>query len=175
MVSRDELKRSSAFTTIAFKGGTVLGPGIAGVLLAVQGYVLPYRVAQFCLLLGSLSLLFIKYSHQKPEKIKNPAILSEMLMGAIYVSKHPLLLSVMSLDMFAVLFGGVVAMLPIYAVEVLHMGPEGLGWLRAAPAFGAVFMSLYLIRKPIAKTRRLFAAMVSFWFWSLHSGFRSLH
>lgn len=151
MVTRDELKRSSAFTTIAFKGGTVLGPGIAGVLLAVQGYVLPYRVAQFCLLLGSISLLFIQYSHQKPEKIKNPAILSEMLMGATYVSKHPLLLSVMSLDMFAVLFGGVVAMLPIYAVEVLHMGPEGLGWLRAAPAFGAVLMSLYLIRKPIAK------------------------
>jgi MFS family permease len=57
----------------------------------------------------------------------------------------------MSLDMFAVLFGGVVAMLPIYAAEVLHMGPDGLGWLRASPAFGAIFMSYYLIRKPFSK------------------------
>jgi len=151
MVSREELRRSSAFTTVAFKAGTVLGPGIAGVLLAVQGYILPYRVAQFCLILGSGCLLLISYSHQKPEKIKNPSILPEMLLGAKYVFKHPLLLSVMSLDMFAVLFGGVTAMLPIYAAEVFHMGPEGLGWLRAAPAFGAIVMSVYLIRKPIEK------------------------
>ncbi len=151
IVTREELKRSSAFTTIAFKAGTVLGPGIAGVLLAVQGYILPYRVAQVSLILGSISLLFIEYSHQKPLKVKNPSLLPELLMGVKFVMKHPLLLSVMSLDMFAVLFGGVVAMLPIYAVEVLHMGPEGLGWLRAAPAFGAIFTSLYLIKNPVSK------------------------
>ncbi len=149
LVSREELKRSSAFTTIAFKAGTVLGPGIAGILLAMQGYLLPYRVAQFSLILGSICLLFIDYSHQKPVRVKNPSLLPELLMGAKFVFQHPLLLSVMTLDMFAVLFGGVVAMLPIYAAEVLHMGPEGLGWLRAAPAFGAIFMSLQLIRKPI--------------------------
>jgi len=151
IVTREELKRSSAFTTVAFKAGMVIGPGIAGVLLAVQGYLLPYRVAQFSLILGSISLLFIEYSHQKTVRAKNPSLLPELLMGAKYVLQHPLLLSVMSLDMFAVLFGGVVAMLPIYAAEVLHMGPEGLGWLRAAPAIGAIFMSLYLIRKPITK------------------------
>ena len=151
IVTRDELKRSSAFTTVAFKAGMVVGPGIAGVLLAVQGYILPYRIAQLSLVLGSVSLLFIQYSHQRKVRTKNPSLLPELLMGAKYVFQHPLLLSVMSLDMFAVLFGGVVAMLPIYAVEVLHMGPEGLGWLRSAPSFGAILMSLYLIRKPITK------------------------
>lgn len=151
LVDRNELKRSAAFTTIAFKAGTVLGPALAGVLLAVQGYILPYRLAQFCLILGSIGLLFIDYSHQKVARVKNPSLLPELLMGVKFVFKHPLLLSVMSLDMFAVLFGGVVAMLPIYAAEVLQMGPEGLGWLRASPAFGAIFMSLYLIRKPITK------------------------
>jgi hypothetical protein len=124
---------------------------VAGVLLAVQGYMLPYRVAQVCLVLGSISLLFIKYHHHKPLKVQNPSLFHELSIGVKYVFAHPLLLSVMSLDMFAVLFGGVVAMLPIYAAEVLHMGPEGLGWLRASPAMGAIFMSLYLIKKPITK------------------------
>ena len=151
IVSREDLKRTSAFTTMAFKIGTVVGPGLAGLLLAVQGYVLPYRVAQFCLILASLSLLFIHYDHKKVVRAKNPSLLPELLMGAKFVFQHPLLLSVMSLDMFAVLFGGVVAMLPIYAVEVLHMGPQGLGYLRSAPAAGAIIMSLILIRKPIVR------------------------
>jgi MFS family permease len=151
IVSRDEIKRTSAFTTIAFKGGMVLGPGIAGLLLAIQGYVLPYRMAMLCLLVAFACVMMIEYSHTKVVRAKNPALLHELLVGVKFVFKHPLLLSVMSLDMFAVLFGGVVAMLPIYAAEVLHMGPDGLGWLRAAPAFGAILMSVYLIRKPISK------------------------
>lgn len=149
IVTREELKRSSAFTTIAFKAGTVLGPGIAGVLLAVNGYGLPYKISQVSLILSSFALLFINYAHQNQPREPNPSLLPELLEGVRFVFKHPLLISVMSLDMFAVLFGGVVAMLPIYAAEVLHMGPEGLGWLRAAPAFGAILMSLQLIRKPI--------------------------
>jgi len=151
IVSRDEIKRSSAFTTIAFKAGMVIGPGIAGLLLAVQGYVLPYRVAMVSVVIAFFCVLMIDYSHPKVVKAKNPALLHELLVGVKYVFKHPVLLSVMSLDMFAVLFGGVVAMLPIYAAEVLHMGPNGLGWLRASPAIGAIFMSLYLIKKPISK------------------------
>jgi MFS family permease len=151
IVNRDEIKKTSAFTTIAFKGGMVLGPGIAGLLLAIQGYVLPYRMAMVCLLVAFACVLMIDYSHPRVVKAKNPALLHELLVGVKYVFKHPLLLSVMSLDMFAVLFGGVMAMLPIYAAEILHMGPSGLGWLRASPAIGAIFMSVYLIRKPIGK------------------------
>lgn len=151
IVNRDEIKRTSAFTTVAFKAGMVVGPGIAGLLLAIQGYVLPYRMAMSLLIVAFACVMMIDYSHPKTVKTPNPATLHELLVGVKYVFRHPLLLSVMSLDMFAVLFGGVVAMLPIYAAEILHMGPDGLGWLRAAPAIGAILTSVYLIRKPIAK------------------------
>ncbi len=83
------------------------------------------------------------------EARQNESFLDELLVGAKFVYRHPLLLSALSLDMFAVLFGGVTALLPIYAAEILHVGPQGLGWLRAAPAFGAIWMGLALIRRPI--------------------------
>jgi MFS family permease len=153
IVSRDELKRSSAWTTTAFKSATVIGPGLAGLLLAVQGYSLPYALAVSALVLGSFCLLFLKYEHPRrvaaPIDAAPPKFLDELLVGARYVFRHPLLLSALSLDMFAVLFGGVTALLPIFAAEILKVGPEGLGVLRAAPAFGAIWMGLYLIRKPI--------------------------
>jgi hypothetical protein len=76
----------------------------------------------------------------------------ELLSGFRFVWAHPVLLSAMSLDMFAVLFGGVTAMLPVFAVEVLHTGPVGLGWLRAAPAMGAILMGTVLVRNPVSKS-----------------------
>ncbi len=151
IVSRNEIKKSSAFTTIAFKSGMVIGPGIAGLLLAIQGYRLPYQIAMISLVIAFILVWKIDYSHPKAVPAKNPALFEELLVGVKYVFKHPILLSIMSLDMFAVLFGGVVAILPIYAAEVLHVGPNGLGWLRASPAFGAILMSAYLIKKPISK------------------------
>ena len=160
IVPREELKRSSAYTTMAFKSATVVGPGMAGVLLSIHGYALPYLFAFISLILGSISLLFIRYQHVRmvpahahPEEGRHPhpSILEELLVGVKFVFKHPLLLSVMSLDMFAVLFGGVTALLPVFAAEILKVGPQGLGWLRAAPAFGAICMSVYLIQKPIAR------------------------
>ena len=154
IVPREELKRSAAFTTTAFKSAAVVGPGLAGVLLGINGYQLPYALALASLAIGSISLLMIRYSHVKEPHFnatRNGNLTEELLIGARYVFKHPLLLSALSLDMFAVLFGGVTALLPIYAVEILHVGPSGLGWLRAAPSFGAIFMSLYLIRRPIGQ------------------------
>lgn len=155
IVTREELNRSSAWTTTAFKTATVIGPGLAGVLLALQGFSFPYLLAVTSLVVGSISLLFIRYKHVSPavaaeEKAKKESFVNELLVGARYVFKHPLLLSALSLDMFAVLFGGVTALLPIFAAEILHVGPQGLGWLRAAPAAGAILMSAFLIRYPIS-------------------------
>lgn len=155
IVTREELKRSAAWTTTAFKSATVIGPGLAGVLLAVQGYSLPYAVAIGALVLASISLLFVRYRHvpapvaRAVESGERETFLHELTVGARYVFRHPLLLSALSLDMFAVLFGGVTALLPIFAAEILHVGPQGLGWLRAAPAAGAIVMSTWLIRRPI--------------------------
>ena len=170
IVTRNELKRSSAWTTTAFKSATVIGPGLAGVLLAIQGYRLPYVLAVSALAMASLSLLLIPYRHVPVSAAvlkageKKESFASELLMGARYVAKHPLLLSALSLDMFAVLFGGVTALLPIYAAEILKVGPQGLGWLRAAPAAGAIFMSAYLIRWPITENagRKLLWSVLGF-------------
>lgn len=156
IVTRDELKRSSAWTTTAFKSATVIGPGLAGVLLAIRGYDYPYMLAVGALLMASVSVIMTKYRHvsapeaRKIESGKKEKFVEELLEGSRYVFKHPLLLSALSLDMFAVLFGGVTALLPIYAAEILNAGPRGLGLLRAAPAAGAILMSVYLIRKPIS-------------------------
>ena len=152
LVSREEIRKSSAFTSTAFQMANVIGPGIAGVLMGIRGYSFPYLFALSSLVLASLVLLTVEYQHAANigplQKIKSSR-LDELLLGVRYVSKHPLLLSAMSLDMFAVLFGGVTALLPVYAAEVLMVGPQGLGWLRAAPAFGAICMGTFLIRRPI--------------------------
>ena len=167
LVTREELRIASAYSTTANRLALVIGPGLAGVLLGIHGYGLPYAVSMVSLFVASLSLLLVRYSHIPPVrevKTVNPSIRHELLIGVKYVFKHPLLLSAMSLDMFAVLFGGVTALLPIYAAEVLFVGPSGLGWLRAAPAFGAIFMGFYLIKKPIRENagRWLLTAVLGF-------------
>jgi MFS family permease len=167
IVSKEALRATSAYTSTAFQLANVIGPGMAGVLLAIHGYSLPYTFAIVTLVIACLSLLTVKYVHVPHVQHSTPNKASrfhELLVGVRYVAKHPLLLSAMSLDMFAVLFGGVTALLPIFAAEILHVGPQGLGWLRAAPAFGAICMGFYLIRRPIGKHagRGLLLAVLGF-------------
>lgn len=172
IVTREELKRGSAWTTTAFKSATVIGPGVAGVLLAIRGYDYPYMLAIGALVGASISVILTKYRHvpapvaRKVESGVKETFFQELLVGSRYVFSHPLLLAALSLDMFAVLFGGVTALLPIYAAEILHEGPRGLGLLRAAPAAGAIFMSVYLIRKPITGNagRKLMYSVLGFGF-----------
>lgn len=155
LVTREELRVASAYSTTANRLAMVIGPGLAGVLLGIHGYTFPYVLAIASLAIATVSLLFVNYEHAPyvAPKIahEKPSIKDELLAGVRYVSRHPLLLSAMSLDMFAVLFGGVTALLPIYAAEILNVGPSGLGWLRAAPAMGAIVMGFYLIKKPIKR------------------------
>jgi MFS family permease len=164
IISRDQIKRSAAFTTLAFQFAGVAGPGLAGVLLGIHGYSLPYLLCVSSLVVASITLLFLEYRHVPSHraKVTRSPLLPELLVGIRYVFNHPILLSSMSLDMFAVLFGGVTAMLPVFAAEILKVGPSGLGWLRAAPAIGAMLMGSALVRKPISKhagTALLFAVL----------------
>ncbi len=152
IVTREEIKRMSAYTTLAFQFAGVIGPAFAGVLLGVRGYSLPYLFCVSSLVVASLTLWLMRYRHSSPAVPvtgKGP-FREELLVGFRFVWNHPVLLSAMSLDMFAVLFGGVTALLPVFAVEVLGVGPFGLGWLRAAPALGAILMGAWLVRRPIS-------------------------
>lgn len=159
LISREDIKRSSAYTTLAFQLAGVIGPGLAGILLGLEGASLPYVFCVSSLVVASLTLWTLRFSPKRQEQNRG-----SLLSGFRFVLGHRVLLSVMSLDMFAVLFGGVTALLPVYAVEILKVGPTGLGWLRAAPAFGAMIMGALLVRFPVSAGagRKLLASIAGF-------------
>ena len=98
-------------------------------------------------LIGSVCILHIKPRPQ--EGSRGPITIEHLLGGIHFIKAHPVILGAISLDLFAVLLGGATALLPMFAQDILHTGPEGLGLLRAAPAVGAVSMALILTQWPI--------------------------
>jgi len=135
--------------TSAFHMAAMCGPAIGGLLYGWMGVR-----STFVLQAGLLALALVIFSTigHRPTVQKRTAgepFFENLLSGIKFVFGHELLLSVLALDMFAVLFGGATALLPIFASEILQVGPEGLGLLRAAPAVGALFMGIALIRRPL--------------------------
>jgi len=151
LVPRNILHVSSAWNASGFNIASAVGPALGGFLFAWKGAPLPYTL-DFLIMIVALGLIgLIKIDEKINLDPKSTAVsfFHDLTLGLRYVFKHPLLLSALTLDMFAVLFGGAVAMLPIYAAEILFTGPTGLGILRSAPAAGSLIMSLFLIKFPI--------------------------
>jgi MFS family permease len=126
---------------------SVSGPALAGLLLASAGSKTVYLVQCVCATLTLICFLALKVrstANHDPTVPSGKALLE----GVQFVRDHKLILPAISLDMFAVLFGGATALLPIYAVEILHTDARGLGWLRAAPSIGAVSMAFLLAHLP---------------------------
>lgn len=153
LVPKHQLMRAIPLGTSAMKLAYVTGPAIGGVLLGLYGTGVPYALGSTFLTLAIVGTILTRYDHAPYVNKRNEhaEFLVELLAGLRFVFRHRLLLAVLSLDMFAVLFGGVTAMLPMIAEELLDAGPEGLGLLRASPAVGAVFISLWLVRFPIGR------------------------
>jgi MFS family permease len=129
---------------------TITGPAIGGFLYAL-GAVVPFTV---CAVLYLASVVLLAFVHIAPLGAKrSPINLSAFFAGLAYIRHSPIVLGVISLDLFAVLLGGTTALLPIFADEVFHLGPEGLGLLRAAPAVGALIIMALLTTSPL--TRRV--------------------
>jgi hypothetical protein len=129
------------------------------------GIVACSSVVCLLLLAASISMLLIKTQIHPPKTFHQHASrTAELLSGAKFVFNHPILLPALSLDMISVLFGGVTALLPIFAQNILFVGPKGLGALRAAPAVGATLMSFYLSRNKLkgSSGRWLFSAVGGF-------------
>jgi MFS family permease len=125
---------------------TVTGPAIAGFLLAWLGSPAVY-ITQAAITFLTLGCFWALDLPPMPES-KTARGLSEMAEGVKFVFRERLMLSALSLDLLAVFFGGAVALLPIYADDILHIGATGLGWLRAAPAIGAGGMAFVLAHRP---------------------------
>jgi MFS family permease len=142
---------SSAWMSSAMQVSRISGPAIGGLLYGFIGASGTAFVICLSLLLTITFSYMVKLSHVKKERDPSRSVKEELLIGARFVFRHPILFPALSLDMVSVLFGGVTALLPIYAAEILMIGPKGLGVLRAAPAIGAAVMSFVLIRWNIRK------------------------
>jgi MFS family permease len=148
IIPRDQLPRYTAYAASAFQICVVTGPGLGGLMIGFAGLEWTYLLAAFCAAFGLYGITFIKVAQEKSSALSSN-FLKSFLEGFQYVRKHELILSVMALDMFAVLFGGAVSILPAFVKEVLNAGPETLGILRAAPAAGAVLTGIYLAKRPL--------------------------
>ena len=147
IVSRDELSQAVAITSTAWTAGSAAGPFIAGFLIAWLDTDIYLLLASLCFVAGVLMSLLPRITVRKP----TGRGLEQLLDGVRYVWKNPLVLPSISLDMFIVLFGSVVALLPVYAIDVLEVGPEALGLMRAMPAVGAVIAGVALARLPVMR------------------------
>ncbi|WP_153131231.1 MFS transporter [Dechloromonas hortensis] len=141
------LERAVTLGSTGMQAGVICGPALGGLIYAA-GPAWVYGVAGGLLLIAFGLMLSV---HDPFLPSTEPTTLASVLAGVQFVWQNKLLLGATSLDLFAVLLGGATALLPIYARDILHTGPEGLGLLRAAPAAGALLMSLLLLRWPIQR------------------------
>jgi MFS family permease len=140
------LPHAIATNAIAGRVGSILGPAAGGYLYAWTPPA-PYAVSAGLFVLSLACMLLIRPVVRAPVTPRKPWVL--MVEGLVYVRGNKLVLGAISLDLFAVLLGGATAMLPIFARDILHVGPEGLGHLRAAPAVGAMATALLFSWRPL--------------------------
>jgi MFS family permease len=160
LVAAGQLPRAMAFSSTGLQGAIIAGPAIGG-FLYVAGASAVYGLCAG--LFGIAAVLCLRIRHADPPP-GEPVSLDTLLAGVRYVRQNKVVLGAISLDLFAVLLGGAVALLPIFAKDILQVGPWGLGLLRGAPALGALAMSIVLTRWPIARHAgaKLFAAIAVF-------------
>lgn len=146
IVPQESLPRAIAMSSIAWQGAAVAGPALGGFLYAVDPSLAYWTSAGF-LLVSILAITKVRPVMPPPIAASHP--FRQMIDGLAYVRTQRFLLGAVTLDLFAVLLGGATALLPVYARDILQVGPEGLGWLRAAPAFGAAVVALWFAVRPL--------------------------
>lgn len=149
VLPRKQYARAAGIGSSAFQLGLIIGPALGGILVGWAGKTTAYAVATLLALSAAAMLLSLRV--KEPPPAESAPVFKSIAEGLRFVANNQVMLAAQTLDMFAVLFGGAVAMLPAFIHEVFHYGPEGLGILRAAPAIGAVATGLYLARHPIDK------------------------
>lgn len=151
LIDRKFYTHGATWNSTAWHLGSILGPVLAGILYGYNNTL----NAKWChlteLVFFSLALvlfLFISNKGAPQKQEKKESLIESMRLGLSFVFKNKMILSAISLDLFAVLFGGAVALIPAFTDKVLHLGPEAYGLLRTAPAIGAVIMALIMVIKP---------------------------
>jgi hypothetical protein len=177
LVPADLLTSAVAMRSIAGQASTIAGPALGGLLFALQPEAV-YGVGIVLLVASSLVLLPIKRPDAVGRELAEPIGVQSVLGGIRFIRGAPIILGAITLDLFAVLFGGSVALLPLFAKTVLHTGPFGLGVLRSSVAVGALIAALKIANRPLGGRagRTLLIAVATFgasmivfglshWFW----------
>ncbi len=163
LVPREIYSNSSTWNSTMWQTGAVSGPALGGILYGFAGITYTYGLV---VVLMIIAVVLISFIAPKPyTRTQATETLRQRLTSGIrFVFNHQVMLGALSLDMLAVLFGGAVALLPVFASDILHVGPEGLGMLRAAPAFGAIIMAIVLAYAPPTKNagRKLMFSVAAF-------------
>jgi MFS family permease len=144
LVAKRQLMRANAIRTTAFETASISGPALAGLLLAVWPPWQVYALAASLMFGGAIAYLALPTP--RPQSAPKQTGEQDFWVGVRFIFRSRLLLPALTLDLFAVLFAGATALMPVFAKDVLHVGPEGLGLLRGAPACGAVLMALFNAR-----------------------------
>ena len=147
LVPRDAFSNAVTWNSSVFQIGSVVGPALSGFVVAHQGFPIVYAIDAITSTLFFLLVLPIPRAPQAREG-KEQTTWQSLAAGAKFVFSRKVILATITLDLFAVLLGGSVALLPIFADQILHCGPVGLGWMRAAPAIGAFGMALAVAYLP---------------------------
>ena len=162
LVPPEHFGNAVAWGSSLWQGSTVLGPMLGGVAYAAFGGAAPVYGASAACALGALG--FVTTMSSRPAAAHTPTTRASVLAGVRYVWTNEIVLGAISLDLFAVLLGGATALLPIYARDILHLGPWALGALRAAPAAGAAVTGVVLAFRPIERRAgaKMFAGVAIF-------------
>lgn len=150
LVPKDNYVNSSTWNSTVWQLGAVAGPALGGLCYGYFGAGISSIIV--CGFIAICILYYYRISHKPIALFSQTETLKDSLLSGIrYVFKNNIFKAALSLDLFAVLFGGAVALLPMFADKILHVGPQGLGFLRAAPAVGAVIMALLMAHHPPRK------------------------
>ena len=148
ILPREEYAKASGISSAVFQAGLIIGPALGGLLIGFGSKTAAYSLAALLCAGAAIVMLSIKIK-EPPLAVDSPPVFTSIAQGLRFVYSNQIVLGALSLDMFAVLFGGAVAMLPAFIQDIYHYGPEGLGILRAAPAVGAIMTGIWLTRHPI--------------------------
>lgn len=150
LVPRDLYSNAITWNSTLWETASLSGPPLGGLLYGFFGISVAY-ITDVSLVLVGLTLMLMVSNKPLPEVTSEEGVVEKIKAGLRFVFNNKIVLGAISLDLFAVLFGGAVALLPIFADTILHVGKVGLGFLRAAPGVGALLMALYLVHHPIQK------------------------
>ena len=162
IVPKELIPNATTWSSASWQIGAVVGPLLAGVMIACTGFQTSLFMVGLFIIISFINISFIP--KQPVIKKEKEPILKSLTEGIKFVFGTQIILAVLTLDMFAVLFGGAVALLPVYADDILKVGEIGFGWLRSAPAIGAVVALLRMSVKPVKNNPglKLFLCFIGF-------------